>query len=184
MTHHKDWLSALRTGEDAAFVEAYHHFRPDFLRFAGSLLQEAPETLLDLYQDAMIVVYMNARQGKIQHLDDGLRPYLYGVGKNLIRRRAFKRKREPTFDPSDGVFMENLDFSMLLPEEDATTDVLKTALHHLDEKCRGIIEGFYLRGLSMENLRDQFGYASEEVARMTKMRCLKKIRAMFASLGA
>ncbi|HOY18596.1 MAG TPA: sigma-70 family RNA polymerase sigma factor [Haliscomenobacter sp.] len=170
-------LQKLMEGDETALEQAYLDYRSDFLQWASTNSSQSTTELADLYQDTLIIFYQNLRAGKILHLDRGIAPYLFGIGKKLLLRRyAAQAKRELSFDPADEVFLQGI----TLPEENKEVDhgqmVLRKALEQLNETCQQIIEWFYYHDYSIEMICQRLGYSSEEVTRVTKMRCLKKLR--------
>jgi RNA polymerase sigma-70 factor (ECF subfamily) len=169
-------VQRLSAGDESALQQAYLKYRKDFLRWAKSKSNQSESELEDLYQDTLIIFYQNLRAGKVVHLDQGIAPYLFGIGKKLLLRRFSTVRRELSFDPCDEVFMQLI----IVPEEKVELDqsqvLLRKAFEQLNETCQKIIEWFYYRDHSIEMIGQRLGYSSEEVTRVTKMRCLKKLR--------
>jgi RNA polymerase sigma-70 factor (ECF subfamily) len=175
-------LERLSAGDESALQQAYLEYRKDFLHWAKSKSKQPETELTDLYQDTLIIFYQNLRAGKVVHLDQGIAPYLFGIGKKLLLRRFSNTQREFSFDPADEVFLQGI----LLPEEskepDAEQLLLRKALEQLNETCQKIIEWFYYQDHSIQMIAQRLGYSSEEVTRVTKMRCLKKLRELMGKI--
>jgi RNA polymerase sigma factor (sigma-70 family) len=172
------FLEPLRKGDEIAFCQAYHYYRPAFLRWAKSANTVESIDLLELYQDAMIILYQSLQQGKINNYDNGLLPYLFGITKNLIRTRKLKNWRVFSLDPDDEVLLQHLHFQSDFEEvhNDQWKDIFNRALAEMSENCLKIINWFYYYDYSIEVISERLGYASEEVTRVTKMRCLKQLK--------
>ena len=56
---------------------------------------------------------------------------------------------------------------------------MDTALRALGEPCRSIIEDFYIRDFSMENISEKFGYTNPENAKNQKYKCLQRLKKLF-----
>lgn len=174
-------LERLQNGDEKALRAAYSEHRDRFLRWANSLTFAPEPDLLDLYQDTLIIFYQNLRAGKIQHLDQGVAPYLYGIGKKLLLVRRFRTRRELSFDPADEVLLRQIGLlADPSAEESEWKPIFKTALQRLGDTCRQIVELFYYHDFPIESIRERLGYSSDEVVRVTKLRCLRKLREIVA----
>lgn len=178
MSEQTNLLEQLRQGNEAALRKAYLEHRSAFLRWASSLTHAPQPDLLDLYQDTLVVFFQNLTADKIQHLNDGAAPYLFGIGKKLILARRMRTWREVSFNPAEH-FLQSLDLPETEPNEWAS--IFKRAIGQLGSTCQQIIEWFYYRDFSIEVIREQLGYSSDEVVRVTKSRCLKKMRELVAA---
>jgi DNA-directed RNA polymerase specialized sigma24 family protein len=56
---------------------------------------------------------------------------------------------------------------------------MRESLASLGEPCRGIIEDFYMHDLSMEAIRDKFGYTNADNAKNQKYKCLQRLKKLF-----
>src|SRR5690554_7463355 len=65
MNKDQQWIKALRKGHREVLGKIYLHHREGFLSYAQSYgLPE--EELRDIYQDSIIALYENVRQGKLE----------------------------------------------------------------------------------------------------------------------
>ena len=53
------------------------------------------------------------------------------------------------------------------------------ALHTLGEPCRTIVEDYYLRSLTMDEITDKFGYTNADNAKNQKYKCLQRLKRIF-----
>ncbi|MBC7775643.1 MAG: sigma-70 family RNA polymerase sigma factor [Phycisphaerae bacterium] len=179
-------LSQLIADESLALQELYHTHRHDFFSFIQKKIQADKAEIADLYQDAMVIFFLNLRKGKIQELPNGPFPYIIGIAKNLLLKRRYSSAKEIYFDPNDEQFIQKLDFPEEATEEalePAEKRLLSSGLGQLSENCLTIIKLFYYQNISIEAITQQMGYASEEVTRVTKMRCIQKLRELYARSG-
>lgn len=181
MSEQTNLLERLRNSDESALRQAYLDHRAGFLRWAKSTTHAAETDLLDLYQDTLVIFYQNLTAGKIQHLDDGVAPYLFGIGKKLILNRRLRTRREISFDPADEIMLRQIGLADEDPAAAEWKPVFQKAFAQLNDSCRQIIEMFYYRDFSIEVIRKRLGYSSEEVTRVTKLRCLRKMRELVAT---
>ncbi|MBL7827264.1 MAG: sigma-70 family RNA polymerase sigma factor [Saprospiraceae bacterium] len=182
MSEQINLLEKLRLGDEGALRQAYLEHRSAFLRWATAITNAQEQDLLDFYQETLIIFYQNLSMGKIQHLDRGVAPYLFGIGKKLLLNRWLRVTREISLDPTDVLFLQQID----IPSNDTIDEewkiTFKKAMALLNENCRRILEWFYYHDCSIEVICERMGYSSEEVTRVTKMRCLKKLREIISSV--
>jgi RNA polymerase sigma factor (sigma-70 family) len=176
MPNPNNLLERLRAGDETALQSAYLDYRTDFLRWAKSQTAASEHDILDLYQDTLIIFYQKLKSGKVEHLDAGVAPYLFGIGKKLIINRRWKTIREVSFDPADRLFLQSVFAQNEDESEQIWMPVFQKAIDQMGENCQNIIHWFYFQGLSIEEIGRRLGYATDEVTRVTKMRCIKKLR--------
>ena len=72
--------------------------------------------------------------------------------------------------------------------EEETVDILEkekrlkhmgSSLDALGEPCRSIIEDFYVKDLSMEQISAKFGYTNADNAKNQKYKCLMRLKKLF-----
>ncbi|MBL7828305.1 MAG: sigma-70 family RNA polymerase sigma factor [Saprospiraceae bacterium] len=183
---HVSCLHQLMAGESSALRELYHAHRSDFFAFVQKKINVSPSEIADIYQDAMVIFFLNLQKGKIQELPNGAMPYIIGIAKNLLLRRKHAAAREISFDPADESFIHMLDFPQEHAEEPlehAERLFIRERLTKLSENCLLIIKMFYYQNITIEKITQKMGYSSDEVTRVTKMRCIQKLRDMFAASG-
>lgn len=107
------------------------------------------------------------------------------------RKRKVREKREDVLlyyydEIYDEVQFEKLFSSDWLDdiekEKKRTVKRILAAFQLLNEKCRQILELFYVDNKSMREIGDIMHFASSNVAKTTKNRCLKKWRSNIAEL--
>lgn len=66
-----------------------------------------------------------------------------------------------------------------LDEREKTFQLMKNALDRLGEPCRSIIEDFYIKNHSMDEIRGKFGYTNADNAKNQKYKCLQRLKKLF-----
>lgn len=56
---------------------------------------------------------------------------------------------------------------------------MKSALDHLGEPCKTIIQDFYMHNLSMQDICEKFGYTNTDNAKTQKYKCLQRLKKIF-----
>ena len=132
----------------------------------------------DIFQESLIVLYEKAKSGVFE-LNCQIKTYLYSVSKRLWLKRLQKNSRYEL--PSDGleetVYVEddmgsherrNVEFGMM-----------EYAMAHLGEPCKSLLEAYYLKKSSMQEIAETFGYTNADNAKNQKYKCLIRLRKLF-----
>lgn len=172
MEEEREFLARLKTDPDGEITRVYDAYRADFIRFANRYAV-ASEDVLDVYQDAIIVLFEHARLGKLEGLKSSVKTYLFGVGKYMLLKRLKKSGTQPftddrILDMPDEVYDETL--------HQERVGAIQLGLAHLGEQCRKILRLFYYEGKSLDEIQAMMGYTNKDVLKSQKSRCLKQLK--------
>lgn len=170
-------IAQLKRRDRNALKDVYRQYKTEFFRFASRYIKD-DITLEDIFQDAIIAVYENALSGKLDNLKSSLKTYLFSTGKFMIFKKFRDTKELPTdetfiFDQKEKAVMEDVF------EDEGPNEHQKKLIENfkkLGEKCREILELFYLQGLKLEEIMTVQGYENKNVVKSQKSRCLKTLR--------
>lgn len=168
-------LDNLKSGDERAFQKIYEENRQAFIAFAlkyGVSYGAIP----DIYQDTLIILYENVTSGKLKTMTSSLRTYIFSIGKHKIMEhfRAEKKLVNAKLNADFKEVEESLDY-----EENTLTirqQALKKHLNELGERCRNILELFYLNNLTISEIKETEGYENENSVKAQKSRCLKQLK--------
>ncbi|KAA2244553.1 RNA polymerase sigma factor [Chitinophaga agrisoli] len=128
------------------------------------------ETAKDLFHDALIIYLEKQQQLNVR---TSVPAYLIGITKILWFRKFRNDSRQrPLDDVADDISIPE-DFYTPPPEKN------RTLLQHLQvagKKCMQLLQAFYYRQLSMQEVAETFGYKSTHSATVQKYKCLEKVR--------
>ncbi len=174
----REVIALLKNGDRETLTRIYSEYRSEFSAFARQFgLREADSQ--DVYQDALIVTYEKARSGQLERLDCTLKTYLFSVGKymmlNLRRseQRSVRALSEYALEEEDIALMEEVGQRETVSEYQR---LLLENFSRLGKTCREILDLFYRRGQSLDQIMDILGYESKNVVKSQKSRCLKTLR--------
>ena len=170
-------IAQLKKRDRNALKEVYREYKTEFFRFA-SRYTKADDLLEDVFQDALIAVYENALSGKLDNLKSSLKTYLFSTGKFMIFKKFRDTKEIATeetyiFDQREKNVMEDI------LEDDGPNEYQRKLIANfkkLGDKCREILELFYLQGLKLDEIVAVQGYENKNVVKSQKSRCLKTLR--------
>ncbi len=172
ITSQPAWLSGLRRNDHAAVRALYAKHFPAVRQY---VLQNsgAVSDAQDMFQEAMTVLWMSAKEGRlVPDADPG--GFLYRVAKNkwldVVRSAAHRHMKVVHDDRA------------LDRTEEAFDDVedqlarLRGVYDKLDDKCRNVLDQFYFERKDLAAIAAGMG-VEEESIRTIKYRCMMKLRA-------
>ena len=171
-------IAQLKKRDKKALTNVYQDYKTEFFRFMSRYNAER-NTLEDIFQDALIVLYENAQAGKLDQLKSTLKTYLFATGKFMLFKYFRDSKKEIHTDESY-VFnnYEQAVIEDVYEDEgpDRRQQLLIANFKKLGDKCREILELFYLQGLRLEEIMTVQGYENKNVVKSQKSRCLKTLK--------
>lgn len=171
-------ISQLKQRDKSALTKVYSVYKTEFFKFA-SRYDAKNELLEDVYQDALIVLYENAQAGKLDALKSSVKTYLFSIGKFMLFKHFRAQKREVVteetylFDQYEQAVIDDVYDEDPINEYQAK---LVANFKKLGDKCREILELFYLQGMKLDEITQQQGYDNKDVAKSQKSRCLKSLK--------
>ncbi len=164
-------------GQDAeqALAEIYQSNRAVILQLVlknGGTSTEAK----DVFQEAIIRLFENVQAGKFKG-ESTLSTYLYSIARfvwlNRLKRYKVEQKIKDTLkvNPVVSPFLDEL----LDAEEEQQVFAL---FDHLGPQCKSLLIASIYYQYSIEEIRAQLDYNSNQVVRNQKYRCLNKLRTL------
>lgn len=132
----------------------------------------------DIYQECIIILYNKIKSDDFE-LTSKLKTFIYSVCRRLWLKRLSVLSRNAG----------NIrDFEDVLAVEEEIEDhektefefaKMKSSLEMLGEPCSTIIQDFYIKGLSMQEIVEKFGYTNTDNAKTQKYKCLQRLKKLF-----
>lgn len=94
-----DIFAQLQKDPNPVLVKIYREYRKEFLSWAYNNYGAGEDDALDSFQDAMIILYKNVREGKLTDLQSSLKTYLFSIGKNVLLTRFILAQRMAAHTP-------------------------------------------------------------------------------------
>ncbi|WP_116126678.1 RNA polymerase sigma factor [Lewinella sp. IMCC34183] len=178
----EDLLAALRTAEDAAGLEpVYLKYREPCLRYLiGRVISpdypNRQELAAELFTEALIILWENARADRLVELTSRLDTYLNAIARNLYRKLR-RRNREIYRDPVE------LPESLVTPASDDDAELIRQEIHQkiraLGPRCRQLLTHFYFLQLDWTTCAELLGYKNAASAKTNKSKCMRRLRASY-----
>lgn len=129
----------------------------------------------DFFHEALVIFIELVQQGKFRG-DSSIKTFLYAILRNLwlneLKKRSRTLQRETLYyDKSE---KEEKDAQSGIWQNETKKQVLGL-IEKLGENCKKILVLFYYEEMPMKDIFRVMGYESEQVARNTKYKCMKKL---------
>lgn len=176
-------IEEIRGGKREALVKLYKQYRVDFIKWALKNFHCNQQEAEDAYQDTTIAFYENVMKDRLNQLNCSVKTYLFAIGKNILLSSA-KKKSNKTAD-LDNV-KEVIDEALLVHEKIALNEQqanILSAIESLGEPCQTILKLYYYDRLSIKKIVEQLDYKSENVVKVQKNRCMKRLRTNLEKKG-
>jgi RNA polymerase sigma factor, sigma-70 family len=170
-------VNGIALGDAAALETLYRDYFPMVLNM---VIQNSgtEDEAKDVFQEGVIVLYDRIKQGDFE-LSSRLKTYIYSVCRRLWLKQLGGQGR---------MFYDVEHYAETIPVEDDLARhkerddqmmLMEQALEELGEPCRTIIQDFYMRNLSMQEICEKFGYTNADNAKTQKYKCLQRLKKLF-----
>ena len=170
-------LGQIKDGGRLFLKKIYFQRQDAFVAFIAGFYKCSPDTAKEVYPEAFARFYQAIKKGQLAApLRSALQTYLNTVGKNLYNKRHFgksqKNERQtdefPTIGQEASVNIKH--------EAEARGYLVKKLLGAIDEKCRDLMEMYYLKGLSSETIAGFLKLDKLGTLRRRRFNCIQKLR--------
>ncbi len=175
-------IQRIKNGDGRALGEFYEKHREEFAGWAYKKFGIQNEEAMDVYQDTILIFKENIESEKLNELKSTAKTYLFAIGRNKClewlrgqgKTVSSESALHPVVDEGDGD----------LEEKKAKEKILETVeknLKELTEKCQRILELFYYKDYSMEQIAEEMDYDTTNSAKTQKHKCMKRLRQLHHS---
>ncbi len=170
-------VSEIKKKNEVALRELYKSHYPMIVNLIRSN-NGTEEEAKDIYQEAVIAFYEKVQQPDFI-LTCKIKTYLYAVCRRLwLKQLAVKKRYHGNIQETE-TFLGIEEEMVTIEDNEQRFIRMRESLESLGEPCRGILEDFYMHDLSMEAIRDKFGYTNADNAKNQKYKCLQRLKKLF-----
>ncbi len=162
-------IAAVNGNRVRLFEELYTKAFPAVARFVSSR-HGTYDDAKDIFQDALVVFHEKLIQEGVE-ITVSDEAYILGIAKHLWLRKYKHDRTKVQLSLVESLFSIPDDFY-----ENVQTSRLLNLLERAGRKCLELLQAFYYRKSSMNEIGDAFGFASEHSAAVQKYKCLEKVR--------
>ncbi|MEL6863689.1 MAG: sigma-70 family RNA polymerase sigma factor [Bacteroidota bacterium] len=130
----------------------------------------------DIFQDGLVAVFKKVRTKSLWE-DSNIEAYLYSICRNLWLKKLQKRKREVELtDVHETVPLDQDQEAIVLSQE--RRQLMDEILKSLGQDCYRLLAYVYYDRRRLREIAELMGFASEQVAKNKKSKCMKKLRTL------
>jgi RNA polymerase sigma factor (sigma-70 family) len=176
--HEKTLLQGLAKSDKKAIEAIY---KDNFNSIQGLIINNngTAEDAKDIFQEAMVVLYEKVQLNSFE-LNCQIKTFLYSVSRRLWLKRLIQMNRLNISESQEELVSVDEEVS---EHEKRNQDfiMMEKALHSIGEPCKSLLEAFYLKKRSMQEIASSFGYTNAENAKNQKYKCLIRLKKLFFS---
>ncbi len=166
-------IRGILSGEQQVYIELYEFDYPKVERWITRNYGD-DDAAKDIFQDGLLILIEKLQQREFD-LTCSVSTYLFSICKNLWMNQYRKDKKTEKITDFGG----NLKVDIAIPILDKTPDIyedVSNAINSLGDPCKQLLECFYYKKLSWDEISDSLGYSNAASARNQKYKCLERIK--------
>lgn len=174
-----EMIKALQTSAES-LDSIYTKHKSYCINFMRKMNAVDEETLLDIYQDAIIVLYEKSQNTDFT-LTCSIQTYLNSICRNQVLVRIASKNKAINVDISNSEFDEDIKDWFNVDEviEDNKFKSVTNAMSKLKElggRCHEILKRFWYQNQTMEQIAYEMDYSNADNVKNQKARCQKKLK--------
>lgn len=159
--------------EKDAVSKMYNEYKGEFISFARKHFDVPPEEAEEIYDESFAKLCQNLQENKYKESGCSLRTYLFGIGKNYIKKywnKEEKYNKIKRIPPEEWLHKYSKD-----SEWEEAQVVARKLVYESAADCNKVIQWYYLERKKMREIAQLMDYATEQVAKNKKRSCLQKM---------
>ena len=132
----------------------------------------------DIYQEAVIVLYEKLKQDSFE-LTCKIKTFLYSVCRRLWLKRLAEKNRYGGKINDYEDFLPFEDEGEEMDEQEQQYQMMMDSMLQLGEPCKTILEDFYIKKMSMQDITAKMGYTNTANAKNQKYKCMIRLKKIF-----
>ncbi|MFK7905256.1 MAG: RNA polymerase sigma factor [Chitinophagales bacterium] len=173
------WLERIKEGESKALEVLYRAYRKEFIRWLCQKTACDEELALDIFQESVLVLYKNAKTGRLGEMKGSIKTYLFAVGRKLFLLQNRNNRIKTANLEVDKGLLEQL---KIVPQHAKNlTDrqqMVTELIPRLRMLCQDLLYMFYYEGLNIKEITQRQNYKTTNVTKVMKSRCMESLRKM------
>lgn len=168
-----DWIYQIQHDENTTLKEVYILYKGEVINWLSSKFNIDSDDATDIFQTSVIIFYDNVMSGKLTTLTCDLKFYLQGIGQNLALQNLRSSKKLICSKEMiiHHIYSENFE---IYKEEDFSA--ASAGLKELGESCQKLLELYYYKSKSMEEITHILGYKNRDTTKNQKYKCLLRLQ--------
>lgn len=174
-----NWAEYILKNENRALSEIYDEHRSSFIVWVQNKSNLSKDEAVEIFQVSIVILYENVVSGKLTQLDN-VKSYLFTIGKNKLMEhfRLMKKTQHDQIDDKallKSAFVEEFEFE----QDQEKVFNLSDALMQLGDPCKSLLENFYFRKMSLEEISIEMEYKNTDTVKTKKFKCIQRLRKLY-----
>lgn len=165
-------IAAIKAGKDDKVLKGlYKHLLPKIAAYIRTNSGSDDEAF-DVFQDAVVIFFKQVVTNKFD-TQYSVSAFIYSVSRNLWINRVKKINKHILGE----TILTNMTTEHFVDEiySEEKRAIVKKLFAKLDDKCKELLTLSIYKSLSMEDIKNRLGFASENAAKTSNYRCKKKL---------
>lgn len=172
-----DLIKMIKTNDKIGLEHFYNEQRQSFVAWASRSYDCDQDTIIDVFQDAVVTLYFNIKENKVVDFNHTAEAYLFGIAKNLLLKRNIKNKKTKLVDGISESLTSGFDYEIYNKmDRDHFKHELEEAFRLMQTKCKEIIYLYYYDKNSLESIAEKLEYNNTDTVKARKNQCMKKLK--------
>ncbi len=171
-----NWVEQILKDENRALRQLYAENRSSCIQWLTTKGNVQLEDAKEIFQTAVIILYDNVKSGKLTELSSNIQTYIIGICKNKAFELYRKKKKTSLTDefPTIAAYMdEEIEEKK---ELEAKVSQMNIAMQGLGDPCRSILQCFYYKKMTMDDITQLMGYKNVSTTKNLKYKCVKRLQ--------
>lgn len=171
---HKELIEEIKNGNLKHLDKIYLEVKPGFFSFVkGNFPSVTSQETEDIFQDSIIDLYKNIQKGTLTEIEISFTAYVVHIGKMKLIKLVDKKQKQQTSNLD-----EILDVSVDVPDNiewHKVEQMVEFIFTNMDDGCKAILERYYFKKMSMNEIANELGYKNSDVVKSKKNRCINRV---------
>lgn len=175
-----DWITSLKTNEHQTLKLIYSKYRTVCTSQIRTKYQLTEDESKEIFQLSVIILYDNIISSKLLELQYDLKSYLLGIAHNKVFELYRRKKREQKLKDESLLQCYFLTESEDSQVSEIVVSKLNSALTHLGDPCKHILQLFYYKNYSLSDITSLLNYKNVNTTKNLKYKCIKRLQKAIA----
>lgn len=173
-----EMIRMIKAKDQKGLTLLYESYRPEFMNWIMKFTGCNGEDASEYYQAAVLIMYDNIHNGRLEDLRSSLKTYLFSIGKNLIwdrnRQQGRAEKVKAEYYLQTHMLNMNSERDQLIEESNLT--LISRCFDQLGDPCHTLLDLFYYQKKSMDEITAELNYKNTDSAKNQKYKCIERLR--------
>ena len=175
-------IQKIKSGDETVLRQIYQEYKYPFIKWIHQKFKLSAEDALEIFQYAVVAMYDNIIEGKLQTLTGSIKTYLYSIGKNKAHELIRSQNR---FIPSaDQMIIQHIQTSVENESQSVEVElkIIDEGMNILGDPGKSILQNFYYYHLSMDEIARKMNYKNADTVKNLKYKSMKRLQSICLDL--